>query len=132
MIVVHVAGAVVRPGVYRIADGSRADDAVRAAGGPTHDADLDAVNLASPLADGDKLLIARRGAAGEAGAPKLINLNTATLADLQTLSGVGPATAQKIIDHRTKIGGFRTLEQLKEVPGIGDTKFAQISPHVTV
>ncbi len=140
---VHVGGAVRRPGLYRLADGARVDDAVRAAGGVLEDADLDALNLAARVKDGDKVLVpSRSGAAeGSAGEPNasgtaaqggLVNLNTATVADLETLPGIGPALAQRIIDFRESNGGFRKVEDLLEVPGIGSKKFEELRDHVTV
>jgi competence protein ComEA len=141
LIFVHVAGAVHRPGLYELPDGSRVNDAVHAAGGAAKDADLDSLNLASKLKDGDKVLVPRKGGGG-AQAPSsgataassggLVNLNTATAADLETLPGVGPATAQKIIAYRTDHGGFRTVDDLLNVAGIGPRKLDQIRPHVTV
>lgn len=139
-IFVHVGGAVRRPGLYRLTDGARIDDAVRAAGGVLEDADLDALNLAARVKDGDKVLVpAESGpgeepAAGGAGSEQggAINLNTATLADLETLPGIGPALAQRILDYREKNGGFRAVEDLLEVPGIGPKKFEELRDHVAV
>jgi competence protein ComEA len=141
-IFVHVAGAVRHPGLYELPDGSRVNDAVRAAGGPAKDADLDALNLAAKVKDGDKVLVPAKGAGPDAqvptaggpaaGASAVINLNTATLDQLETLPGVGPATAQKIIAYRSDHGGFRSVDDLLNVPGIGPRKLDQIRPHVTV
>jgi competence protein ComEA len=141
---VHVGGAVRNPGLYQLADGSRVYDAVRAAGGTTDDADLDALNLASKVKDGDKILVPARvepgadpppgGQAGGGGvmAGGLVNLNSATPEQLDSLPGIGPSTAQKIIAYRTEHGGFRTVDELMEVPGIGPAKFAELKDHVTV
>ncbi|HYZ93892.1 MAG TPA: helix-hairpin-helix domain-containing protein [Actinomycetota bacterium] len=142
-IYVHVGGAVRRPGLYRLEDGARVDDAVRAAGGVLEDADLDALNLAARVKDGDKILVPAEGqgegggsappgsqAAGQQGS--LVNLNTASLSDLETLPGIGPALAQRILDFREKNGGFRTVEDLLEVPGIGSKKFEELRDLVTV
>jgi competence protein ComEA len=137
--VVHVAGAVRRPGVYSLGPGARVQDAVRRAGGARHSANLDAVNLAAKLADGQQIIVpsnapaAVAGAAspapGEApGAP--VSLGSATLEQLQTLDGVGPATAAKIVAYRTEHGGFRSVDDLANVPGIGPKKLAAMKPHV--
>lgn len=147
VIYVHVGGAVHRPGLYEVAEGSRVFDAVEAAGGATDRADLDSLNLASKVKDGDKILVPHRvepgadpppgGAPAPAGgsavsAGGLINLNSATLEQLDSLPGVGPSTAQKIIDYRTQHGGFRSVDELMEVPGIGPAKFAELKDKVTV
>lgn len=137
-IFVHVGGAVRRPGLYRLAEGARVDDAVRAAGGVLEDADLDALNLAARVKDGDKILVPAKGdepsneAAGEGQQGGLINLNTATISDLDSLPGIGPALAQRILDFRERNGGFRTVEDLLEVPGIGSKKFEELRNLVTV
>jgi competence protein ComEA len=136
--VVHVAGAVRRPGVYELAAGARVQDAVRRAGGPRRGADVDAVNLAARVADGQQIVVpsaapgSSPGTAGAAGAPPSapISLGSATLEQLETLDGVGPATAQKIVAYRTEHGGFRAVEDLANVPGIGPKKLAAIKPHV--
>jgi competence protein ComEA len=124
-VTVHVTGAVRRPGLYRLADASRVADAVERAGGPTRKAMLEALNLAAPLADGQQVLVPRRDATATAtGAPGgtaagPVSLSSATLEQLDTLPGVGPVTAQKILDHRTAHGAFRSVEELDAVPGIG-------------
>lgn len=140
-VVVHVAGAVSAPGVYTLPADSRVDDAVRAAGA-TADADLSQLNLAQKLADGQKITVP---AAGETPAPAdnaapsdssqsgaLVNINTATQEELESLPSIGEVRAQAIITYREEHGGFRTIDELKEVSGIGDKIFADISPHVTV
>jgi competence protein ComEA len=142
-VTVHVAGAVRRPGVYRLAAGARVDDALRRAGGARARADLDAVNLAAKLEDGRQILVPRRappvgataaapGAAAAGTAPAApINLNTATLEQLDTLDGVGPGIAQRILDYREQHGGFRDVQELGEVPGIGAKRLATLTPLVT-
>ena len=149
LVYVHVGGAVHRPGLYELPDGSRIFDAVQAAGGATDDADLDSLNLASKVKDGDKVLVPVRiepgadpppgGASGAAGVPGaagapggLINLNSATAEQLDSLPGIGPSTAQKIIAYRTEHGGFRRVDDLMEVPGIGPAKFEELKDLVTV
>jgi len=129
-LVVDVAGAVRRPGLYHLAAGTRIADAVAAAGGATGKADVTLVNLAAPLADGEQVLVPVRGGAGTAGgAPSPtapLDLNTANADQLDGLPGVGPATAQKIIDYRQAHGPFRSIDELEGVPGIGPSKLAQL------
>jgi competence protein ComEA len=129
-VVVDVTGAVRRPGLYQLPDGSRVADALRRAGGPTRKAMLEAVNLAAPLADGQQVLVPRRGpgASGVAstGATGPVSLSAATLEQLDTLPGVGPVTAQKIIDYRAAHGAFRSVEELDAVPGIGPARIEQL------
>jgi len=140
---VHVGGAVRHPGLYKLAPSSRVYDAIEAAGGGTEFADLDAVNLAAKVKDGDKVLVPQRappagrgsappGAATAAGGGGLVNINSADAAGLDALPGIGPSIAQRIIAYRTEHGGFRTVEELMDVPGIGPAKFADIKDHVTV
>jgi competence protein ComEA len=137
-LVVHVAGAVRRPGLYELAEGSRVSDAVARAGGATAKADTAAVNLAAPLADGIQVLIPSRvaGAAGAAagsdGAPgRRVSLSSATLADLDALPGIGPVTAQKILDHRAQHGGFSSVDDLDAISGIGPARIEQLRDLVT-
>jgi competence protein ComEA len=136
---VHIAGAVRHPGVYRLHDGDRVKDAVERAGGARAGADVNAINLAAKVADGQQVVVPRRGAAapavGDAGAGEgavgaatqpPVSLNSATAAQLDTLDGVGPATAQKILDYRREHGGFRSIDDLGEVPGIGPKRMAAL------
>jgi competence protein ComEA len=149
MLVVDVDGEVRRPGLQRVPAGSRAGDAVRRAGGMTRHADAAAVNLAARLSDGQQVVVPRRGAAvagvpGEAGAvapatpaapgaaPTVpISLATATVAQLDTLDGIGPTIAGRIVEYRTEHGGFRSVEELKQVDGIGEKRFETLREAVT-
>jgi competence protein ComEA len=142
-LVIDVAGAVRKPGVYRMAQGDRVEDALKEAGGATARADLSQINRAAKLEDGRQILVPRRasqaqpGAASTAGtAPSSpaqpVNLNTATLEQLDTLDGVGPTTAQKIIDFRTAHGGFGSVDELDQIPGIGEKKLAALREQVRV
>jgi competence protein ComEA len=143
-LVVHVAGAVRRPGLVRLRAGARVADAVAAAGGPARNAELASVNLARPLVDGEQLVVLARGqgpavaappavggaAAGPSGGP--IDLNSATLEQLDSLPGVGPVLAQRILDWRAQHGRFGSTDELREVSGIGEATFADIKPLVRV
>ncbi|WP_447646484.1 helix-hairpin-helix domain-containing protein [Nocardioides zeae] len=149
-VVVHVAGRVARPGVVVLPGGSRVADAVEAAGGTVPDTDLTGVNLARVLVDGEQVLVGldpSEGAPGAPGAPGaavpgagggapsaggLVDLNTADLAALDLLPGVGPVTAQAIIDWREQNGGFSHVDELLEVKGIGEATLAELAPLVTV
>jgi competence protein ComEA len=126
-LVVHVAGAVRRPGLYRLAEGKRVADAVARAGGATASADTAAINLAAPLADGTQVLVPRR-APGAVGKPPTArpSLSSATVEELDALPGIGPVTAQKIVDYRTAHGGFRAVEDLDAIPGIGPARVEQL------
>ena len=131
---VHVAGAVRRAGLVRVPRGSRAADAVARAGGPTRHADLALVNLAAPVEDGQQVIVPARGAAaaggaslepGSPGAPKL-SLGSATPEQLDELDGIGPTLSERIVEYRTENGGFRSLEELREVEGIGEKRFESL------
>jgi competence protein ComEA len=133
---VDVVGAVRRPGLYRLERGSRIADAVARAGGVTRKAQLELLNVAAPLADGEQVVVPRRGAgaasatvpSGAAGAPAAgpVHLSTATPEELDSLPGVGPVTAQKIIDYRQQHGGFSSVDELDAVPGIGPARMEQL------
>lgn len=138
-VIAHAAGAVAAPGVYELPAGSRVTDLISAAGGPTTDADLDQLNLAAPIADGERVYVPRVGevvvapAVSTADAPAgPVDLNTATLDQLDALPGVGPATAQAIIDERDRRGGFTSVDDLLDVRGIGPAKMEQLRDLVTV
>jgi competence protein ComEA len=145
-VVVDVAGAVRRPGVYRLSSSARVEDALRRAGGATHRADLSQVNRAAKLEDGRQILVPTRASAslaaggasaapgaGAAATPSVpLDLNTATLEQLETLDGVGPATAQKILDYRTAHNGFGSVDELDQVPGIGPKRLAALRAHLRV
>jgi competence protein ComEA len=126
-VVVHVAGAVRNPGVYRLPSGSRVTDAMDRAGGPAPGASLDAINLAARLADGQQVVVpSKTASAAAAGAATAatdgpISLGSATLEQLDTIEGIGPVTAQDILDYRDEHGGLSSIEELDEVSGIGPT-----------
>jgi len=150
-LVVHVVGAVHRPGLYRLRDGARVADAVSRAGGATGGADLAALNLAAPLVDGIQVLVPRQPAVGPGGATNgdppadgisgaaagvvglggKVSLSSATVDQLDELPGVGPITAQKILDYRAEHGPFRSVDDLDAVPGIGPTRIEQLRDLVT-
>ncbi|MEA2385952.1 MAG: competence protein ComEA [Thermoleophilaceae bacterium] len=139
---VHVAGAVRRPGLYRVADGARVAGALELAGGPRPRADLTTTNLAAKVRDGQQVIVPVRGSAaaaptaapttaGAAPAGGPISLATATQAQLEELDGIGPALAQAILEYRDEHGGFRSIEELQEVDGIGEQRFAALRDAVT-
>jgi competence protein ComEA len=137
-VVVHVAGAVRQPGLYELKEGQRIADAIARAGGATAKADTAAVNLAAPLADGMQVLIPSRVAGapgavagGSAGAGARVSLSSATVEQLDELPGIGPVTAQKIVDYRAKHGGFRSVDDLDAIPGIGPARVEQLRDLVT-
>ncbi|HEX7255745.1 MAG TPA: ComEA family DNA-binding protein [Gaiellaceae bacterium] len=136
-LVVHVVGAVRRPGLYRLEHGSRIADAVRRAGGATRRADLSLVNLAAQVSDGSQVVVPKRavveagsaaeGEGGPVGAPGgPVHLNTATFEQLDALPGVGPVTAQKILDYREQHGAFSSVDDLDAIPGIGPARLEQL------
>src|SRR3954471_13351817 len=154
--VVHVAGAGRNPGVYRLPAGARVQDAVERAGGPRHGGDVNAINLAAKVVDGQQVVVPSRAPGGAAAAPTAaagsgagagagaggaaavagaapgppVSLNSATADQLDTLDGIGPATAAKIIAWRTQHGGFRSVADLGQVPGIGPKKLAALKDRV--
>lgn len=134
---VHVAGAVARPGLYRVPEGSRVAAALDAAGGPARRAELAGVNLAAPLQDGQQVLVPLRGrgaappgaapgsAPGGSVAPRgaRLSLSTATVEQLDALDGIGQTLAQRIVEYRDSHGGFRSIDELREIEGIGEKRF---------
>jgi len=153
-VVVAVSGRVRNPGLVRLPTGSRVADAVAAAGGPLPGTDLGTLNLARKLVDGEHVLVGAAGARPDGGAPAsgpsggpsggpggpgaapgtgvLVDLNTATVGQLDALPGVGPVLAQRIVDFRERHGPFRSVDQLREVDGIGEARFQQLRDLVTV
>jgi competence protein ComEA len=134
-LVVDVVGAVRRPGLYRLAQGTRVADALSRAGGLTSKAERTLVNLAAPLADGEQVIVPVRvsgagagssGGSGSAAPAGPVHLNVATLEQLDALPGVGPVTAQKIIDYRQKHGAFGSVDELDAIPGIGPARLDQL------
>jgi len=136
-LVVYVVGAVRHAGLVRLGEGARVADALDRAGGPTRRADLTAVNLAAPVADGQQIVVPLRvtGAAAAAGAatgaPARVSLASATLAQLDELPGIGPVTAQKILDWRQEHGPLRSVDDLDAIPGIGPARVEQLRDLVT-
>ncbi len=143
-VLVHVAGAVGRPGLVEVVAGARVADAIAAAGGGVPDADLDRLNLAAKVADGQRIAVAHVGDPGGGpvdaivdptatdGTAGPVNLNTATAAQLDTLPGIGPTLAGGIIRERERRGGFTRVDQLRDVRGIGEKRFADLQPLVVV
>ena len=143
-ITVHITGEIKYPGVVVLKNGDRIVDAIEAAGGETENADLDRVNLAYVLNDGDKIYIPNKNEEEEKGniitteneigqEKKItININTATLEELIKLPGIGEATANKIIEYRKQNGKFQNIEELKNVPGIGNSKFENLKNEIRV
>ncbi len=145
VLLVHVAGAVARPGVVRVSAGDRVVDAIDAAGGGLPDADLDRLNLAAKVTDGERVAVAKigapapietgvtgAGAGGDGAAAGPINLNSATAAQLEELPGIGPSLAAAIITERDKRGGFKAVAELQDVRGIGELRYADIKDLVSV
>jgi competence protein ComEA len=151
-LMVQVAGQVQAPGLYSLPRGSRMQDAIQAAGGLTNQADQAAVNLAARLKDGEKVVVPAVGALSSVPKPVEsssegsqpgsqnnpesvsfpIDLNLATLEELDALPGIGPTRAQDILRYREEHGGFKTVEELKEIPGIGDATFDRLKEYITV
>jgi competence protein ComEA len=149
VIVVDVAGWIRRPGVYEFHEGDRVIDAIRRAGGAKQGADLTSVNLAALLTDAEQIVIARKvpgsgppgstvttgsgtSGGGGAGTGSIVNVNTATLDQLETLPGIGEVLAQRILDYRIQHGPFRSADDLLNVSGIGDKRLADLRPMITI
>lgn len=142
-IMVDVGGAVKMPQVMELKENSRVADAISAAGGLTEQADTAGINQAAFLTDGEKVYIPQKGesgavlsgitsAAGSQAGQQKVNINTATSEELQTLDGIGPVTAEKILTYRDNNGAFQNIEDLKNVDGIGDKTFENLKEHITV
>lgn len=147
-IIVHITGAVEKEGIVETKKGSRTSDVIKKAGGVTEEADLSKINLAYEVKDGQKIYVPNiqdpkdteyvsedAGEAvieGENGKTEKVNINTATQAELETLDGVGPSTALKIINYRTENGKFKKIEDITNVPGIGESKFKSLKDSITI
>lgn len=144
-IIVHVSGCVVNEGIVELSEGARINDAINSAGGSTLDADLNKLNLAYPIKDGEKIYVpsvtdddedisklSSSNSSINSNNSNLININTATQTELETLSGIGPSTALKIIQYRKDHGNFDSIDDIKNVPGIGDSKFNNIKNSICV
>lgn len=136
IIFVQVGGAVNKPGVYQIKEGTRIYEVVNLAQ-PTADADMDSLNLVQKLTDGQKIVVPSKTRANSSSVSSqttgnLININTADISELDRLPGIGPAFAQRIIDYRNTNGPFKSIEEIKNVPGIGEKKFSQIKDLITI
>ncbi len=140
---VYVTGAVSKPGVYSLREGDRVYQAVEMAGGLLADAEAKGVNMAAPLKDGDPIVIPKKGeeispntnqlaTANQSAKSGKVNINTANVQELDSLKGIGPALAQRIVDYRESHGPFKSLEDLKKVSGIGEKKFADLKDSICI
>ncbi len=143
---VHIAGSVVTEGIIELEEGARVADAIKEAGGTTADANTKKINLAQKLQDGQKIYIPNQNETEEdimenlgetieensINSSSKVNINTATQTELELLSGIGPSIASKIISYRKENGKFKTIEDIKNVPGIGEAKFNSIQDQITV
>jgi competence protein ComEA len=137
-LIINVAGKVANPGVYQLPSGSRVIDAIQAAGNQLKGVDISEINLARVLVDGEQILVgASKYSGGKVAAKKItpdnpLDINRATLSQLDTLPGIGPVTAQRIIDYRIKVGRINALDELKKISGLGGLKFEEIKPLLRV
>lgn len=149
-IIIHITGAVKKPGIVEIKEGARISDVIEEAGGTTNEADLSKINLAYTVKDGQKIYVPNINDknnlntitedAGEnviednnaMGESEKVNINTASQTELETLNGIGPSTALKIINYRNENGSFKKIEDLKNIPGIGEAKFENIKESICV
>lgn len=140
---VHVVGAVLSPGVYQLAADARVEDGLKAAGGPDASADVSSLNLAAPLKDGQQLAVPQAGSAASAAAVSpaspsppaqsaKLDLNRASLAELDTLPGIGPVTAQKLMDYRVKQGRFTSVDELKDAKLVNSSTYEKVKDLVEV
>ena len=129
---IHVVGEVAHPGLYELPTGSRASDAVQSAGGLTAEAAQESINLARILSDGEQLTVLSIEAMASGNSGGKVSLNRGTQADFESLSGIGPATSEKIIKYREANGGFSAIEELTQVPGIGSKLLASIRDQLTL
>jgi len=135
---VYVAGAVVNPGVYQLKRGARAQDAIQAAGGVSDDGDIETLSLAKVVKDGDRIWVPREGSSSNNGlmvnedGEYLVNINTADQKMLEALPGIGPVTAQKIIQYRQEYGLFEKIEDIQNIPGIGSATFETLKLHIII
>ena len=134
IIAIHVSGEVVAPGLVEVAYSGRVADAIAAAGGTTGTANLAGINLAAPIRDGEQIVVPSRLQSGvaETGAGDRVHLNTATASQLEAIPGVGPVLAARIISVRSELGSFQSVEDLLDVPGIGEAKLAAMRDMVAV
>jgi competence protein ComEA len=131
-LIINVAGKVNNPGVYQLPQGSRVIDAIKAAGNQRKGVDISDINLARLLVDGEQILVgSAKPSSGKTSVKKIttdnpLDINRATIAQLDTLPGIGPVTAQRIIDYRTKVGRINSVDELKKISGLGGAKFEEI------
>ncbi len=131
LITVHVSGAVLTPGVYSLPAGSRVEDAVLAAGGFAPGAEEDGINLAAEVVDGQQVDVPGIVSTSHVNAGR-VNINTATVDELDALPGIGPTTAQEIVDYRLEHGNFASIQEIRNVPGIGPATYDKIKDYITV